>query len=95
MLSKTPIIIDKVRPGDRDKEILRLAIIAELDAMNLYEQLANMTTNADLKAVLLDVTKEEKTHAGEFQTMLLRLDPEQAEELLNGKKEVEDLVGEG
>jgi hypothetical protein len=40
--------------------------------VNLYEQLANMTDNANLKAILLDVAKEEKTHAGEFQALLLR-----------------------
>jgi rubrerythrin len=52
-----------------------------------------MTQNAHLKAILLDVAKEEKTHAGEFQAMLLRLDPEQKEELAHGEEEVEELVG--
>jgi rubrerythrin len=93
MLSQIPIILNKVKQADLDKEILRAAIIAEMDAVSLYEQLANMTDNANLKAVLLDVAKEEKTHAGEFQEMLLRLDPEQKEELAKGKKEVEELVG--
>jgi len=93
MLSQIPISIDKVNKADLDKEILRAAIIAELDAVNLYEQLAHMTENAHLKAVLLDVAKEEKTHAGEFQEMLLRLDPEQKDELAHGKEEVEELVG--
>jgi rubrerythrin len=40
MLSKSPIDLDKVYPEKIDKEILRLGIIAELDAINLYEQLA-------------------------------------------------------
>ncbi len=93
MLSQIPIMIDKVNQGDLDKEILRAAIIAELDAVNLYEQLAHATQNAHLKAVLLDVAKEEKTHAGEFQEMLLRLDPEQKDQLAHGKEEVEELVG--
>ncbi len=93
MLSQIPINLSKVKQADIDKEILRAAIIAELDAVSLYEQLANMTDNAHLKAVLLDVAKEEKTHAGEFQEMLLRLDPEQKEELAHGKEEVEELVG--
>jgi rubrerythrin len=93
MMSQIPINLDKVRQADLDKEILRAAIIAELDAVSLYEQLANMTDNAHLKMVLLDVAKEEKTHAGEFQEMLLRLDPQQKEELAHGKEEVEELVG--
>jgi rubrerythrin len=93
MLSQIPIRIDKVSPGSLDKEILRAAIIAELDAVNLYEQLAHMTDNTQLKTVLLDVAKEEKTHVGEFQEMLLRLDQEQVGELAHGKEEVEELLG--
>ncbi len=93
MLSRIPIDLKKVSAADLDKEILRAAIIAELDAVNLYEQLAHMTNNAHLKAILLDVAKEEKTHAGEFQAMLLRLDPEQKEELAHGEEEVEELIG--
>ena len=42
MLSEIPIDLEKVRKEDRDKEILRVGIIAELDAVNLYEQLAVM-----------------------------------------------------
>ena len=93
MLSQIPINLTKVKQADLDKEILRAAIIAELDAINLYDQLANMTDNAKLKAVLLDVAKEEKTHVGEFQEMLLRLDSEQKVELAHGKEEVAALVG--
>lgn len=34
--------LEKNRPEDLNKEILRIAIIAELDAINIYEQMANM-----------------------------------------------------
>ena len=93
MLSQIPIDLKKVSQANLDKEILRAAIIAELDAVSLYEQLASMTQNDHLKKVLLDVAKEEKTHVGEFQTMLLRLDTEQKAELAHGEEEVEELVG--
>ena len=93
MLSKIPIDIGKIKKDDLDKEILRAAIIGELDAINLYEEFANMTENMDIKTVLMDVAEEEKTHVGEFQTMLLRLDNEQEIELAKGKKEVEELTG--
>ncbi len=92
MLSKIPVVLDKIRKRDMDKEILRAAIIAELDAINLYEQMAAVTTDDDLKKVLLDVAKEEKTHVGEFQALLLRLDKQQEEELKTGRKEVEELL---
>ena len=49
MLSKIPIDIGKIKKDDLDKEILRAAIIGELDAINLYEEFANMTENNDSK----------------------------------------------
>ena len=91
-MSKIPVDQTKLSKDIVDKEILRTAMIAELDAISLYEQLAAMTQNKDLKAVLLDIAKEEKTHAGEFQALLLKLDPEQEKELAAGRKEVEELV---
>lgn len=72
-----------------DVQIARVGMIAELDAVNLYEQMAAMATDNKLKEVLLDIAKEEKTHIGEFQAMLLRKDKEQVRELEAGKKEVE------
>ncbi len=93
MLSQIPIDLKKVSQANLDKEILRAAIIAELDAVSLYEQLASMTQNDHLKTILLDVAKEEKTHVGEFQALLLRLDAQQKEELAHGEEEVEELVG--
>jgi len=93
MLSQIPISLEKVKKEDLDKEILRVGIIAELDAVSLYEQLAVMTENENIKKVLLDIAKEEKTHAGEFQALLLKEDKEQEKELEEGKKEVEELTG--
>lgn len=93
MLSTLPINLDKVRKEDIDKEILRVGIIAELDAVSLYEQLAAMTENKNIKIILLDIAKEEKTHVGEFQTLLLRLDKQQEKELEEGRKEVEEELG--
>ena len=93
MLSDIPKELRKVDRKSLDREILRAAIIAELDAINLYEQMAAMTSSRDLKEILLDVAKEEKTHVGEFQTLLLREDPEQVKELEEGRKEVEEELG--
>lgn len=88
MLSESPINLDKVSESEIDKEILRLGVIAELDAISLYEQLAAKTKSKKIKEVLLDIAKEEKTHVGEFQTLLLGLDKEQARELVKGREEV-------
>ena len=93
MLSKIPIDLERVKKGDRDKEILRAGIIAELDAINLYEQMAALAEEKNLKIVLLDIAKEEKTHVGEFLTLLLKKDGEQGVELEKGKEEIEELIG--
>jgi rubrerythrin len=92
MLSKIPIDLERIKKDDLDKEILRAAIIAELDAINLYEQMADMTRNGNIRKVLLDIAREEKTHVGEFQTLLLIEDREQVQELEEGKKEVQELL---
>ena len=93
MLSQIPIRIEKLSKDKIDMELLRVGMIAELDAVNLYEQPAAATDNENLKKVFLDIAKEEKTHFGEFQALLLKLDKEQVEELEKGKEEVEELIG--
>lgn len=92
MLSVSPIDLKRVSKINIDREILRLGIIAELDAVSLYEQLAAMAQNKNIKRILMDIAKEEKAHVGEFQALLLKLDQEQARELKEGEKEVEELI---
>ncbi len=91
MMSDIPKKLEKLSKQDVDKEILRVGMIAELDAVNLYEQMAAETENGHIKKVLMDIAKEEKTHMGEFQALLLELDKQQQEELVAGKKEVDEM----
>lgn len=93
MMSNIPIDLEKVKKSDMVKEILRVGMIAELDAISLYEQLAAMTDRADIKKVFLDIAREEKTHVGEFQELLLREDKEQVVEMKHGKEEVREITG--
>ena len=74
-----------------DNQLLRIGILSELDAINLYEQLAELATDEVVKKALLDVAKEEKTHVSEFETLLVKFDSEQKEENKKGEKEVEDM----
>jgi len=94
MMSEIPIGLDKISKETIDKEILRAGIIAELDAINMYEQMAAYANDVNIKKMLLDIAKEEKTHVGEFQKLLLNRDKEQVEELEKGKNEVKEEVGE-
>jgi rubrerythrin len=91
LLSTVPVNLDNTNEDDIDKQILRTGALAELDAINLYEQLAANAKNKNVKALMLDIAKEEKTHLGEFEALLLELDSEQEVELKNGKKEVQKL----
>lgn len=77
---------------DNNMALLRFAIIGELDAVNLYEQIIKTTDNDDIVLVINDIIREEKTHIGELQTLLLELDNEQDDELVFGKNEVRNLT---
>lgn len=91
MLANTPFDLSKISGEDVDKQLLRVGILAELDAINLYEQMAAMTNDAHMKKVFLAVAKEEKEHVGEFQALLLERDEEQVKEMEEGKAEVEEM----
>lgn len=93
MLSQLPINLEKVKKEDINKEILRAGMIAELDAVSFYEQMADLTDSEDIRKVLLDIAKEEKTHIGEFEAMLLKIDAEQIQENEKARKEIEELTG--
>jgi len=93
MFSQIPVDLYKIKKDELDNVILRAAIMGEMDAINLYEQMAALTDNEDIRKVMLDIANEEKAHVGEFQTLLLRLDQGQVQGLEQGKKEVEELTG--
>jgi len=94
MLSQIPLDLSKVRKEDIDKEIMRIGMIAELDAVNLYEQLAAMAQSEGLKKTLIDIAKEEKTHIGEFEALLLINDPEQVSENTKAQEEIKKILSE-
>jgi len=96
LLGENPIKLSPGRKLTRGElaQALRLAVIAELDAINLYLQLASACEDEGIKRLFVDVAKEEKTHVGEFLEALLRLDPEQIKELEEGRKELEEILGE-
>lgn len=74
-------------------DALRLAIIAELDAISFYEQVARAAPSEEARRLFADVAREERTHVGEFLSLLLKLDPGQAEELVRGYREAAELLG--
>jgi rubrerythrin len=91
LMSEIPIDVKKISSKNINEEVLRIGIVAELDAINLYEQLSEKATNSKIKKLFLDIAKEEKTHVGEFEAALLMIDKEYKEELKKGKMEFEKL----
>lgn len=91
MMSRIPI---ENNGKNIDTQLLRIGILSELDAINLYDQLAELSTDEMVKKVFLDIAKEEKTHVYEFETLLNEFDKENKQEMEAGKKEVEDLKDE-
>lgn len=93
-LASSPIDTGRISEINKDRQMLRYSIEAELDATNLYEQMADNTDNEIMKKVFLDIAREEKTHIGEFQELLIRLDKQHEEELKKGSEEVNEIEKE-
>lgn len=71
---------------------IRFMIAAEFEAIQLYEQLAESTDNELARKVLLDITKEEKEHVGEFRHLLMLLAPDDEPDYEEGVHEAEDYL---
>jgi rubrerythrin len=71
------------------KRAVRQAIIAELDAVNMYTKMADSIEDSKIKEIFLDITSEENVHVGEFQAVLKKLDPKELNDYEDGKKEVD------
>ena len=56
---------------------IRFMIAAEYESIQLYTQLAESTDNKLAQEVPLDITNEEKEHAGEFLRLLQVLAPDE------------------
>ncbi len=93
MLSSIPFNWEKLRELS-DAELARIGLIAELDAINLYEQLAALAKDPLVKKVFYDIAKEEKEHVGEFLELLKRHDGEIEEALKEGAEEVVEMEKE-
>jgi hypothetical protein len=84
--------VEKIAKGpSRDAQLLRLGVIAEQDAANLYEAMAVLADDQTVKDTLLDITYEEKVHAGEFSALLQKLDPEFSPSEDEGEDEVDEM----
>jgi rubrerythrin len=77
----------------RDMQMLRLGIIAEYDAANLYELMAGLISTPELRKLFLEIANEEKVHIGEFEFALEHIDPEHEKHEDKGEEEAKELIG--
>lgn len=73
---------------------IRQSIMAEQDAIILYESFANSTDNDKAKKIFLDIAEEEKVHVGEFQALLESFSETEEEKIDEGKDEAKEKMEE-
>ena len=71
---------------------LRLSMAAELEAVHLYEALADAAGNELASKVLQEIADEERVHAGEFERLLKILLPDEEQFLAKGAAEVDAMA---
>ena len=71
---------------------IRFMVAAEYEAIQLYMQLAESTTNKLAVEVLKDIADEERVHAGEFLRLLRELAPDEEKFYAAGAEEVAEEI---
>lgn len=96
MFAKHPLDAakEKLEKGDI-VDAVRLAMIAEIDAVSFYLQVAQRAEDPAVRKVFEDIAREEMAHLGEFTSLLYRLDPSHRAEAEKGFEEVRELLGGG
>jgi len=71
---------------------IRFMVAAEYEAIQMYMQLAESTSNPLAIEVLTDIANEERVHAGEFLRLLRELAPDEQKFYTEGAQEVEEEI---
>jgi len=95
MFSKDPseLVRTKVLDNEEISRSIRLALSAELDAINFYLQQSKLMPEGSFRKVHEDIAKEEVTHFGEFMRLMYEYAPGDFEKIRGGWKAASDLLG--
>lgn len=88
--------VAKIEPFKNDTELasaIRKDIMAEQEAIALYQSHAEATDNEQAKKLLTDIGEEEQVHVGELTKLLSMIQPKDDNLHDEGEKEAEDKVG--
>jgi rubrerythrin len=72
---------------------IRVGIKAEIDAVHLYDMIAESTDNEKVAKIMRDVAKEERVHIGEFLRLIQEIYPQEMKDYNEGAAEAEELFG--
>lgn len=73
---------------------IRFSIAAEFEAIQLYEQIAESTTNTKAIKILKEVADDEKVHVGNLYKLLEILSPDEIEHYKDGINETCEILSE-
>lgn len=79
-LCQIPLQMGDLKNENLDKEIIRSSIVAELNAINFFEQLSMLTTNGAIKSLLLSAIKGKKNYIEALQVLLNKYDVQKTKE---------------
>ena len=79
---------DKVPTHNDLIRLIRLAIASEIEAIQIYTQIADSVKDKKVIEVMNSVADEERVHIGEFMALLNYLEPSEERLYQDGKDEV-------
>jgi len=85
--------IDKKLSTEELLRAVRFMLAAELEAIQMYRQVAEATDDEQAKKLINDIADEEVVHAGEFETLAAKLSPEDVKLIQKGNEEAEEKMG--
>ena len=86
------LFVKNINDIDTVEEGLRLAIISEYDAVNLYKRLADMIDDEEISENLLEIAGDEEEHIGQLTFLLRSIDPDFSENEQEGVDEAIDII---
>lgn len=69
-------------------------IIGEIDAIKLYDNAIEQSSDAHVIEVLKSIRDEERVHIGELIYLALEIDPEMASKFIDGCEEAQELISD-
>ncbi len=91
---KIPFNFESLEEEVLERQLVRIAIMAEFEAINLYEQLISLTKDENLREIFNTIIMEKKVHAGDLLAKLIDIDEDQLEGFVGLREGMEEFLEE-